>query len=265
MKKLVLILALVLSVSFLYGCTQSTTPAPTATVPSATAAGYAQTGAAMVEGIGGSMMGWASSGTVGGLSSSGAGITAKAITVTPNDPSAGWFHITGTESSLYGTYEANMYVKLTTASGVTTAIDLYGTYKYSYTYGGYASTYTQTYGSASDPYHGAATYTGTTLTGVSMNGTITSDISGTVPSEGEGGTPLTYVCAFTFTVPSYSLPITTGNDYPTGSISMAWTYAYNGGAAVTEPTITVTYNGTGTVTWAYGSDTGTYTILPASL
>jgi hypothetical protein len=87
------------------------------------------------------------------------------------------------------------------------------------------------------------------LTKITASGTLSLSVASST-AQGESHT-----LAMTFSLSSYALPITSGDDYPTGSITIASTYD-----GATQPTITLTFNGTSTATFSYGDYTSTITI-----
>ena len=257
MKKiLVFILALSVGVILAAGCNSVASNATAAKdVDNATALSYAQTGANMSGSINSSMGVWASSGSVsGGVSVSGVSLKNKTITG-PN--SNGYFHVveSTTESLSYGsatmvtTFETALYVKLVLSQGKVPDVYVYGTFTETLstntTQGNSKITYTQSYGSSSSPYHGQATWQGDTLTALAADGTINQSIS-------SGAHTITMAMTFT----GYSLPITSGDDYPTGTISITTTYD-----GTAQPTMTVTFNGTATASFSYGDYSANFSLL----
>lgn len=224
------------------GCGNSGPAASTATMDSTTASAYSELGVEMTQAIANSMGGWASQGSVSGL-------TAASIT---GPDSNGYFHLIDGSSTLLGTYETDFYVKIiTNESDVVTDIYTYGTYSYSYSYLGTTVTYLQTYGTSANPFHGTVAVSGSDYT-LSLSGALQLDISSVSLTTGN------HTAAMTFTFTGYSLPYTTGDDYPTGTVAIASTYD-----GVAQPDITITFNGTSTATFSYGTYSSTLT-LPAS-
>jgi len=253
-----------LSVLLIAGCQTATTSvttttalSPTTTVPassamsSAEAASFSSVGVNLAADITGSMGGWAESGSITGIS--GMAVKAAALgplaAVTPETD--GWYHVTESVTTAFGTVEADMHVKLVTDEGVVSDIYLYGIYKYDFNYAGAVFSYTENFGSISSPFHGAATWNAgkTDVTKISISGTMNFNITASSTIEGSH----TVAMAMTFT--GYELPVTTGDDYPTGTISVAVTYD-----GVAQPGIAITFNGTETATLTYGTYTTTFTL-----
>ena len=175
---------------------------------------------------------------------------------TVSGPVSGWYHIVENDTAAGYTFSYDVYVKLTESGTTVTGVDVYGTADVTYTYSGSTYTYNITYGNGvSSPYHGAVTGTVGNLL-LPLSGSV--GFSATMPSSTTSGATDTISLTYAFT--SFSLPITTSSDYPTGTVTISWTM--NG---TTEPAITLTYNGTSTVACSYNGTTSDITIYPTSV
>ncbi|OGB89504.1 hypothetical protein A2625_01130 [candidate division WOR-1 bacterium RIFCSPHIGHO2_01_FULL_53_15] len=239
------------------GCQTASTTSTSNALTNTAGESFASTGAGLANSVNESMGVWAGSGSVSsGVTTAGiksASVKAQTTTVTGPDAN-GYYHITQEVSSTIGTtYEADLFIRLVTnEAGLVTDVYLYGSYGYSYS-GASSFSYTETFGSASSPYHGSATWSGSTLTSIAASGTIIFNISTSSASAGD------HTIAMTFTISSYSLPVTAGaDDYPTGTISIVTTYD-----GVSQPTMSITFNGTATASFTYGDYSSTISVAPA--
>lgn len=227
--------------SFLFGCGDLTSSSNV--VSSDVATENTSSEVAAVESMSNSMVAWAQSGAV--TSVNALGIDSKTSTVTLD--ANGWYHITGTTSDAYATYEIDLYVKLI-VNGVlqkVASVETYGTYTSTRTLNSYSIVCTQTYGSSSSPIVGSMTWVGDSISNVSINtGTITSTISGRLRD-----------VSMTLTISNFSMPVTSSSDYPSGAISISM--SYNGKS---QDPITVTFDGTSNATITYGTYTKTFPI-----
>ncbi|HTY13272.1 MAG TPA: hypothetical protein VMD02_03680 [Candidatus Omnitrophota bacterium] len=254
MKKAVMILLIlgvaVMSMAALTGCQQasnSSNSSNTTSLPSSSASSYAQTATGYADSLISSMTSWATGGSISGLSVKSAAVGGKSETVSGPDTN-GYYTISGTTS--IGTYETityNVHAKLAPSAVNPTEVDVYGTIAVDTSYAGV--TYTVTYGGGiSNPLKGTLTWNAgkTDVTNVALNGSLSMEIKA-----GSDTTDLT------ISFSGLSVPI---GGYPTGTVTVAIT---NNGAA--QPDLTLTYNGTSTVTWAYNGSSGSYTISAASV
>lgn len=123
------------------------------------------------------------------------------------------------------------------------------------TSGGYSYSYDITYGSASSPFKGTVAWNaaGTSVTSVALDGAVA--VTATTPAASGTGND---TIAMVFTYANLSVPVTSGSDYPTGTVTIAFTY--NGAA---QPDMVVTFNGTSTASWSFGGTTGTIIVYPS--
>jgi len=255
MKKL-LGLGLILGLGMLMvaGCQTSSQPAAAPKlVDNATAASYSDMGVTLTQDVNNSIVGWANGGSVTGgiLGSSIRGASLNAQTVTGPDAD-GYYHVTEEVSSLYGTYEADLYVKLTkNISNQVTDVYVYGSHSFELVSptSGTTITYSMTFGSGkSTPYHATATWSGTTLSSVTATGPLALTIASATATA-------SHQIVMTYAISNLSIPVTSGDDYPTGSITITVTYDGQNSAG-----ITITFNGTSTATLVYDGYTTTFTI-----
>lgn len=234
------------------GCQTTPSTSSSKTLTDQAAKSNAQLGANMAGTINASMGIWANSGSVSGVKGLGVkGTAVKSLDITAE--ADGWYHLTqSTTATLSGTtttYEADLHIKLVTSESKVTDIYLYGSYSYALSYAGSSLSYTESFGSSSNPYHGSATWSGDTLTKIAAAGSMSFSVSSYTAQEGS------HTLSMTYNLSNYSLPVTSGDDYPTGTISVDSSYD-----SVSQPTITLTFNGTSTATFSYGDYTSTITI-----
>jgi len=251
MKKILILLAII-SLAAFTGCQQAaTTSTTTKTLPDSAAQSYASLASGYANVICSSMAGWAQGGAIGSFGVKR--VSAKTIT----EPTNGWYHITETASADGYSYDYDVYAKFTPATGTPTDVYLYGTVTINYSYQGSNYAYTFTYGSSSNPFHSSVTWNNTQddVTSVSVSGTIAAVI--TAPNSAGTGTD---TIELTMTFSNLSIPITSGADYPTGTVTIALKYN-----TVVQPDMTVTFDGDSTASWSYGGSAGTFTVTAASV
>ena len=248
MKKILIIaLSLGCSILLLAGCQSASTPATTAEVDSTTAQSYSAIGVSMIQGINESVAGFTESGSVSGgiISSAIKAAIVQAETVTGPDIN-GYYRITEEASTSFITYEADIYIKLVTnESGLVTDTYVYGSYTYEIS----SLNMVVTFGDGvNNPYQASSTWSGNTLTSLSADGPLVSTIT-------SGGN----TTVMTYTISSFSLPVTTGNDYPTGSMSVA--FSFNN--STLNEIMTISFTGTSSATLTYLNQTLSISV-PAS-
>jgi len=251
-----LLLTVALAAVLAVGCASTTsTTAATKTLNDASAGTYSGIGVGLCQGINESMGGWAEtgdlSGGVSGLNAKSAGVKAADVTGPDSD---GYYRVVEStkEVTILGTveYSADIYIKLVTnEAGKYEHVYVYGTYSYSVTTSSGSVSYTMTFGSGkSDPYHGTATWSGADLVSIAATGPLSFGISVSSGTE-------SHTVAMAFTIDSFSIPVTSEEDYPTGKFTLSVTYD-----GATQPTMTVTFDGDATAVFAYGDYTTTISV-----
>ncbi|MFH1386713.1 MAG: hypothetical protein ABIH50_03505 [bacterium] len=239
MKKHLSLLLIVGLFTIITGCAQQTATTTNDALAGADAAAYSAVGVNMAQTINGLLGSSAQTGSIGSLSVKSASIRPSTTT----DEGGGSYHLVETTSNS----SADLHLRLITdeASGQVTTVEVYGSYTVSLS----GISYTQSYGSAANPYKGIVTWSGSTAESISFSGITSFSLSVTSTS----GT--TSTLAMTFTYSNFSIPITSGTDYPTGTVTVATTVD---GIAQTD--ITLTFNGTATASMSYGTYTGSINI-----
>ncbi len=262
MKKVSFIAAiLAVAALLIYGCSSSSTP-QTKTLPDLTAQSYSQIGINLTQDITGAMGEWAITGNITGLSVKsvkGASVSGSTVTTDPD----GWLHLTEVATSPTGTFNIDLYI--TTEAdilGNITDIYVYGTYAMNISSGGTTIAYSQTWGTAknkTDACHGSVTWTGSDVTQVSVNGKMSFSVNSNSVS---GQTSV----AMTFNFSNLTVPVTAGDDYPSGSIVISG-ITYKGptdAAPVAQPDITITFSPPGYATITFGTEVlGPFQIDPS--
>ncbi|MFH1361660.1 MAG: hypothetical protein ABIH69_03300 [bacterium] len=250
-KTLIFALILFIGALLIAGC--SSTSTSTKLVTNASAAINASTAASLAQEVNDAMAAWTSAGSVSGTIVT-ASIKAAALdsaSVVTGPDAGGYYHVTEEVTTTSGTYEADLYVKLVTnEAGQTTDTYIYGTFVLSLNVAGSSLTYTMTFGSGSaDPYHGTATWTSGELTSISAAGPLRLSITT------NDGT-IDHTTVMTISLSGFSLPVTAGADYPTGTMTITMTYD----GTTDANTYTIVYNGTSTAAVSYGSYSTTITV-----
>ncbi|PIS28526.1 hypothetical protein COT42_07745 [Candidatus Saganbacteria bacterium CG08_land_8_20_14_0_20_45_16] len=252
-KTLALSLIIFVAVLLAVGCA-STTSSSEKLLSDTAAAVNADTAASLAQTINKSMATWAQTGTVSGtvVSSEVKAAALGDFSVVTGPDTNSYYHVTEEVSTTSGTYEVDLHVKLVKdGSDQVTDTYIYGTLSLSAIVGTSNFSYTMTFGSGvSDPYHGTATWSGADLASIGASGPLSLSIT-----TNDGTT--THTTGLTLIMSSFSLSVTSGADYPTGTISITLTYD----ETADSNTYTITFNGTNTATVTYGTDTTTITLL----
>ncbi len=254
MKKILFFgLVIGLAAVLVYGCSSSSSTSTNKTLDNVTAQSYAQVGSTLAQDITGSMASWAKSGSVTGMSVLNAkGLHASSVTVSPTADANGYYHISGevTGTVTYGattytdTFTIDLYGKVTTneTTGDVTSVSVYGSYSETMSSADTTITYGETFGSGeAAPYVGTVTYSGAAISSITCTGSISVSIASSAPSAGS------HHVVMAFTLGDFTVPITSGLDYPSGTITIATTLD-----GISQPNIVLTFNGTATATMTYG-------------
>ena len=235
------------------GCSSSSSGGGSSkTMSNIEAQAYSQMGNNLSQDITGAIIDWAESGSITGLSASGAVKGSSLSTATVTDEGGGWFHLTETTFESGVSFEADLHGKLDkNGSGEVVGVWVYGTLAMTINTTSDSYVYEMTYGNGiADPYHGTITRTGATIDAVSVVGASHFAIDVTTIA-GSVAVSMDY---------SYnlSLPVTSGSDYPTGTITITNVKR----AGVAQPDITITFDGDSSGTISFGSDyTTTFYII----
>lgn len=236
------------------GCQSSGGGGSSNTMSDLDAQAYSQTGTNLTQDITGAIIDWAESGSITGMSVSGAVAGSSLQTATVTDEGDGWVHLVDTQVSTAGSFSADLHIKLVkNASDEVIEVLVYGTYALNMSYAGNSYIYAMSYGNSKlDPYHGTITRAGADIIQVDIEGLSSFAVDITTLTS-------TVSVSMTYDYSDFSLPITSGPDYPTGTISI--TNVVRNGVAQSD--ITITFNGTNTATMNFGTFTTTFTFDPA--
>jgi len=194
-----------------------------------------------VQSIASSMASWINSGSVESFNLDGSVYNAVVVT----DLGGGSYHITLSTTEGLSTYSADIYatVEVSLLHQIGT-VEMSGSFTSARSYAGYTILCTQEYGTSGTPIKGTATLSSGVVSSITISGGISSTLQGRLRN-----------IMMTLSTSTFTLPVTTGTDYPTGSITIATTY--NGMA---QDSIIVTFNGTSTGSITYGTKSGTFPI-----
>jgi hypothetical protein len=222
------------------------------TLSNVDAQSYSQTGINLTQDITGSILDWAGSGEVTGLSASSVAEGNYLSSATVSDEADGWHHLTAATAESGGSAVADLHIKLDKVSGEVVGVWVYGTFSLTLNYTKGTTVHTLTFGNGiGDAYHATIARSGSTITGVGITGVIHYNIAITTAT-------VSHTISMDFNFTDFSATIASGDDYPTGTITI--TNVIRNGAA--QPDMTMTFNGTNTVTLTFGDYTGTFTIKP---
>jgi len=253
--KMILVTALILCLGsfFMISCqsASSTSSSTNKTLSDTDAKAYSEMGVNLSQQMTGSIVGWAQVGSVNGISPLSAASASSLRTSTITDEGNGWSHLSDTTTEALGTLTADLHIKLDKdASGEVIGVWVYGSLALSVSAAGNNYTYKQTYGNGiNDPYHGTITRTGSSITNVALAGKSTFTVDLITAS-------ITVSVDMIFNYSNFSLPITSGSDYPNGKITIT-SVVHNG---VAQPDIIITFNGTNIGTIDFGGSSISFII-----
>jgi len=252
MKKIIGLVLIVGIAAIAYtSCQSVSSPSSTTTktLSDSAAQAYAEMGVNLQQDISGWMVSCAKGG-VNPLSIKGLKATAVSTSDVTNEGN-GWYHVTSittdTVSGADYTYSMDMHIKVGgNASSMAAAVEIYGSYGLIYSDAGSHFSLSQTYGSQANPFKGTMVYAGSSLSQMTISGSITYNITIGDASE-------TNTVAMTFTFDSFALDLAVG--YPTGKIIMAIKYNNDN-----QPPATITFNKTAAASFSYDIYTSTLAI-----